>query len=134
MLLQDYYSICYCVLFRCMAGRRKEGDTRESTAQLKEQINMDKPLSELTFVNPAILFNVLDCTLMDTSSHTSSPCRALYLPLFSSISAIFSSQGNLCLLYLWLYHFQYQLGSKSRADEDMWDSIDLSQLNTLVSG
>lgn len=64
------------------------------------------PLRVLTFTNPTILFNVLDCTLMDTSSHTSSNRLALSHPyFFPLISAVSLSPGD-SIFHSWQYHFQ----------------------------
>ena len=85
-----------------------------SPAQFKGKINMDKPPWEYwPLQTSTILFNVLDCTLMDTPSHTSSNHLALSHPhfFFPPFSAVFHLQGNLLSIYSWQYHFQSWEGS-----------------------
>lgn len=68
-----------------------------SPAQFKGKINMDKPPWEYWPLRTStILFNVLDCTLMDTPSHTSSNHLALSHPhfFFPPFSAVSSSPGE----------------------------------------
>lgn len=77
-------SVCHCFSPLGPWHRQIQLDTGWSSAQSKAKINTDKPSRGLTFTNPSILFNVLDCTLMDTSSHTLSNASAFsHLPAFS---------------------------------------------------
>lgn len=83
MTCENYFSISlflFCrLLFVSFTWRHRRGfrwTPVQSSPQLKKEINIYKPFRTVTFTNSTILFNVLNCTLMDISSHTSSNSRA----------------------------------------------------------